>query len=69
MAPDIHPGRSLPPRTGLHPRFKFYRMHIPTGGRMLETREFLSRLQFLEELNRWNGQQPGRWQYWESTDR
>ena len=50
-------------------KHKYIALHIPTGTRH-EDRELdsfygeLSRLQFLELLNAWNGQMPGIWQYW-----
>ena len=38
-------------------------MHIPTGKSGKQKMQFNSEQEFLEELNRWNAQQPGIWQY------
>jgi hypothetical protein len=45
--------------------FIFWRLHIPTGKRTMGEARFMLRVEFLAALAAWNGQQPGRWQYWE----
>jgi len=45
----------------------FHRLYIPTGLRTISTTaegELLSRVEFLELLNKWNAQLAGVWQYW-----
>lgn len=41
-------------------------LHIPTGQTTQFEHRESSREGFLAELARWNGQQPGVWQYWEA---
>lgn len=50
-------------------RFQYHWLHIPTGktgqnDTALTQGRPMTRQQFLEMLERWNAQQPGRWQYW-----
>lgn len=41
------------------------RLHMPSGRETLFRREFTSRTDLLEHLERWNAQQPRTWKYWE----
>jgi hypothetical protein len=43
--------------------FRYRWLHIPTGTTG-EREVEASALEFLTILDRWNGQDPGRWQYW-----
>lgn len=46
----------------------FYRLHVPTGNRSeATTPEAFGDLNWYAELNKWNAQQPGRWQYWQDA--
>lgn len=54
--------------------FKYNWLHIPSGKRGTHwTKEDskegpLTKLQFFERLAKWNGQQPGVWQYWDAYE-
>jgi len=45
--------------------FTYHWLHIPTGKTGVTTQEFFDRDDLLVKLNRWNGQLPGTWQYWD----
>jgi hypothetical protein len=48
--------------------FTFWRLHIPTGKRTRGEVRLFARKDFLACLAAWNGNQPGRWQYWERSN-
>jgi hypothetical protein len=45
-------------------RFAYWRLHIPTGKRSVGEMDAWDLAHLLRELNRYNAQQPGTWQYW-----
>lgn len=45
-------------------RLTYNRFHVPTNQLTTDTVEFLSRLDALETINRWNQYNPGVWVYW-----
>jgi len=52
-----------------HPAWRYRWLHIPTGTQGLRALdEDIDRDAFLALVNRWNAQQPGRWQYWATSE-
>lgn len=44
---------------------QYHWLHIPTSNKgVRETDEYANREDLLAEINRWNADQPGVWQYW-----
>ena len=44
--------------------WQYQARHIPSGTVTTDVTGDCTKLQFLELLNRWNGNLPGIWQYW-----
>lgn len=44
--------------------FHYHALHIPSGSRFLRVIECWGRVELLAQLNEWNAQCPGIWQYW-----
>lgn len=43
---------------------KYSWMHIPTGKKGEDIFQTDNKMEFIYEINKWNKQQPGRWQYY-----
>ena len=43
---------------------RYWALHIPSNDRSLRIAEFNGDTTFYRELDAWNSNQPGTWQYW-----
>lgn len=55
--------QNIPAKPGDMP-LRYMTLNISTGTRVETVAGFISRAHFYELLDKWNGQQPGVWQYW-----